>query len=103
MHFQVNCTEADLETGIDWSTVAGEDIVTELGVALGHEFWETLVSEGLIDGDPRYYSEGSAQASEVSHALAVAFTALNNREIGSSADPVARAEAARANQRLDEV
>ncbi len=102
MHFQVSCTEADLETGIDWSTVAGEDRVTELGVALGHEFWETLVSEGLIDGDPRYYSEGGASATEVSHALAVAFTALNRGDV-TAADPMARAEAARANQRLDEV
>ena len=106
MHFQVNCTQADLATGIDPATVAtgdtGEEEVASLAVALGHEFWEALVNEGLIDGDPAYYSSGAALPGEVSHALAVAVTALNNQEVGA-ADEVARADAARANRRLDEV
>ena len=72
-----------------------------LGVAVGHEFWEAVVDEGLVDGDPSYYSSGDASADEVSHALAVAVKALNTG--GGDSDPVARAEAARANQRLDEV
>ena len=109
MHFQVNCTQEDLATGIDPATVVteiteetGEQLVSDLAVALGAEFWETLVNEGLIEGDPAYYSSGTALPGEVSHALAVAVTALANQEVGG-ADEVARAEAARANRRLDEV
>ncbi len=102
MHFQVNCSEADLATGIDPQSVVQGGEVSALGVALGHEFWETLVNEGLISGDPAYYSSGAATDQEVSHALAVSVTALANLAEGE-ADEVARAEAARANRRLDEV
>jgi hypothetical protein len=35
--------------------------------------WEWLVSEGLISGDPTYYSSGQAEPDEISHAIETAY------------------------------
>ena len=52
MHWQINCSPADLATGIDWSTVDGGDM------RLGIEFWETAKKLGglLPTDNPWYYT-----------------------------------------------
>ena len=38
MHFQIVCTKADIDTGVDWSTVAGFEGPSETGVTVTEEF-----------------------------------------------------------------
>ena len=42
------------------------------------DFWQRLVNDGVIQGDPSYYSEGRASEAEISHAIDVGLA--TNRE-----------------------
>lgn len=51
----------------------------------GSTFWHWLVSEGLISGDPTYYSEGRADPGEYVHAMRVAAGAAGTNNATSEA------------------
>ena len=42
--------------------------------------WEWLVQNGLIEGDPAYYSGGGASPEEINHAISVAYQAANDEQ-----------------------
>lgn len=50
----------------------------------GSTFWHWLVSEGLISGDPTYYSDGRADAGEYVHAMRVAASAAGTNNARST-------------------
>jgi hypothetical protein len=46
-------------------------------MATGGNFWNEMVAQGLIGGDPNYYASGQAQPGEYQNALQVALAAAN--------------------------
>ena len=98
MHWQLNCSPSDIESGIDWSTVDGHEEHEEMWLSL--DFWQRMRAiGGLLPGDdPSYFTkEGDANGAratsdEVSHALASCFERLAGGGIEAPADLVRRVD-----------